>query len=469
MLSSMNMNFQEDAFISYAHLDDQPLIEGNPGWVANFHRVLQIRVGQFLGKEPHIWRDPELHGNDVFADTLSERLRKVAALVAVLSPRYIRSDWTLRELTEFSRAAELSTGIRIGDKSRMFKVLKTPVPRDKHPPQLRGLLGYEFYNEDKETGRVRELDLMVSGAEAQTEFVKRIDDLAIDICKLIEAIECGSVAEDRPPVYLAEATRDLADAHDTIRRDLQDHAHSVVPPENLPAAQADLETYVRAQLSRCTMSIHLIGRNYGIVPEEWTESLPEIQYRLAADRAKECDFTCLVWISPGLEVSDERQRKFIGRLRADPCLQKGTELLETPLGDLRMLIYTRLEPPAPKLVPGVAADGLTRIYCIYDQRDQDAVAPWKDYWIGRNSAAGCSGLYARSVRIRLGASASDGTRERTTNSAPSGSACVSGRYISRPDPSSRLLSRTSAITPMMRVSSPLTRAMRPSGSWPGQW
>jgi hypothetical protein len=27
----------------------------------------------------------------------------------------------------------------------------------------------------------------------------------------------------------------------------------------------------------------------------------------------------------------------------------------------------------------VAADGLTRIYCIYDQRDQDAVAPWKDY------------------------------------------------------------------------------------------
>jgi hypothetical protein len=83
----MNMNFQEDAFISYAHLDDQPLIEGNPGWVANFHRVLQIRVGQFLGKEPHIWRDPELHGNDVFADTLSERLRKVAALVAVLSPR----------------------------------------------------------------------------------------------------------------------------------------------------------------------------------------------------------------------------------------------------------------------------------------------------------------------------------------------------------------------------------------------
>ena len=81
------MSFEEEAFISYAHLDDQSLIEGKQGWVSTFHRVLQIRVGQFLGKEPHIWRDPKLQGNDFFADTLVERLRKVAALVAVLSPR----------------------------------------------------------------------------------------------------------------------------------------------------------------------------------------------------------------------------------------------------------------------------------------------------------------------------------------------------------------------------------------------
>jgi hypothetical protein len=63
----------------FAYLDDQPLIQGNPGWVTNFHRVLQIRIGQ---------------------DTVSERLRRVAALVAVLSPCYIRPDWTLLELTE---------------------------------------------------------------------------------------------------------------------------------------------------------------------------------------------------------------------------------------------------------------------------------------------------------------------------------------------------------------------------------
>jgi len=374
------MTFEEEAFISYAHLDDQSLIEGKQGWVSNFHRILQIRVGQFLGKEPHIWRDPKLQGNDFFAETLVERLRKVAALVAVLSPRYVKSEWTLRELTEFWRAAELSTGIRIGDKARVFKILKTPVPLEKHPPQLQSLLGYEFFKVDPETGNVRELDLMF-GAEAQTEFLKRVDDVARDLCELVQAIECGEVPETvgKPPVYLAEATRDLTDAHDSIRRDLQDHAHPVMPPENLPALQADLEAYVRAQLSRCSMSIHLIGRNHGIVPEEWIESLPEIQYRLAADRAMGCDFTRLVWIPPGLQVQDERQRKFIERLRADPGLQKGTDLLETPLEDLRTLIYTRLKPPAPKPVPASKASSLTQIYFIFDQRDQDAVLPWKDY------------------------------------------------------------------------------------------
>jgi hypothetical protein len=30
------VNVEDDAFISYAHLDDQALIEGQQGWVANF-------------------------------------------------------------------------------------------------------------------------------------------------------------------------------------------------------------------------------------------------------------------------------------------------------------------------------------------------------------------------------------------------------------------------------------------------
>lgn len=64
------MNFQGDAFISYAHMDNAELIEGGKGWVTNLHRALEIRVGQLLGKPPEIWRDPKLTGNDAFGERL---------------------------------------------------------------------------------------------------------------------------------------------------------------------------------------------------------------------------------------------------------------------------------------------------------------------------------------------------------------------------------------------------------------
>ena len=99
------MKFADDVFISYAHLDNQAVVEGQPGWISRFDRALKIRLGQLLGREPRIWRDPKLQGNDFFADTLVERLPEVAALVAVLSPRYANSDWCRREMSTFQAAA----------------------------------------------------------------------------------------------------------------------------------------------------------------------------------------------------------------------------------------------------------------------------------------------------------------------------------------------------------------------------
>src|SRR5262245_50700363 len=225
------MGFETDAFISYAHLDNAELVEGRKGWVANLHRALEVRVGQLLGKEPHIWRDPKLSGNDFFAETLVERLNRVAALVPVVSPRYCRSEWTLRELSEFCKAAHQQGGVRYKEKGRIFKVVKTPVPPEMYPPELKSLLGYEFYTVHPETGRVRELD-EIFGPEAQREFWIKLDDLAHDICRLLEEVEGGqssAAATDGATVFLAETTSDLRGQREAIKRDLQQHGHTVLP------------------------------------------------------------------------------------------------------------------------------------------------------------------------------------------------------------------------------------------------
>src|SRR5262250_1270294 len=54
------MNFDHHAFISYAHIDNEPLTAGQKGWVAQFHATLQTMLSQRLGERARIWRDDKL-------------------------------------------------------------------------------------------------------------------------------------------------------------------------------------------------------------------------------------------------------------------------------------------------------------------------------------------------------------------------------------------------------------------------
>ncbi|HEY6138007.1 MAG TPA: hypothetical protein VI670_09620 [Thermoanaerobaculia bacterium] len=377
------MNFECDAFISYAHLDNVALVEGRKGWIAGLHRALEVRVAQLLGKSADIWRDPKLAGNDLFSDTISDRLRRVAGLISILTPRYVRSEWTRKELSEFCRVAAQQGGIRIHDKARLFKVIKTPVPLDAHPPELQGLLGYEFFKVDPETGKVLELD-EIFGPEAQRDFWLKLDDLAHDICCLLETIGSDEESmtapmEERGAVYLAQTTPDLVDERDSIKRDLQQHGYMVLPDDPLPLVASEVKAAVRNDLSRCRLSIHLIGRSYGVVPEGGEESLIEIQNELAIERGARGDFSRLVWISPALRIDDERQRTLREGLRTDPRLHKNADLLETGLEDLRTVYQERLRGPAGTVAATDRSDKLVRLYLIYDGRDAADAAPWAEY------------------------------------------------------------------------------------------
>ena len=145
-----------DAFISYAHIDDQSLSEDSRGWISQLHRALEVRIGQLLGEDLKIWRDPQLQRSDVFDATLVREFLNSKVMVSVFSPRYAKSDWCRREFEEFCKNAEAGSGLRLGDKSRVFKVVKTPVNPIELPPGMKALyetiLGFEFYDLDPETG-----------------------------------------------------------------------------------------------------------------------------------------------------------------------------------------------------------------------------------------------------------------------------------------------------------------------------
>ena len=92
------MKFTKDIFISYAHIDDESLVESQNGWITEFHRVLGIRLSQLLGRKPVIWRDLELQGNHIFDKQIVEQFTQVAVMISILTPRYAKSDWCVRDV-----------------------------------------------------------------------------------------------------------------------------------------------------------------------------------------------------------------------------------------------------------------------------------------------------------------------------------------------------------------------------------
>ena len=87
------MKFAKHLFISYAHIDNQPVAEGDVGWIVRLHRSLESILSMRLGRKAEIWRDERLQGNDVFADEIIGQFPDTALLVAVVTPRYLQSEW----------------------------------------------------------------------------------------------------------------------------------------------------------------------------------------------------------------------------------------------------------------------------------------------------------------------------------------------------------------------------------------
>ena len=229
--------FAQDIFISYAHDDNLPLMEGDKGWVSEFHQTLEALVKQISGEDIHIWRDPKLQGNDFFADTLEQSLPQSAVLESIVSPRYLNSEWCIRELACFCQGAEQQGGVRVADKSRIFKVVKTQTPIEKQPSPLDQLLGYEFYHVDPQSGKPVEFRKEF-GPEGRRKYITKLYDTAYEITDLLRELRQQGTASptvsDSAPIYLAETTSDLQEERDLIKAELRQQGYNVLPDEPLP-------------------------------------------------------------------------------------------------------------------------------------------------------------------------------------------------------------------------------------------
>ncbi len=383
-----------DVVLNYAAIDDYPLELGKPGWVSQLHRNLEIRMEQLSGAKVHIARLPEDVVTPALEQELLEHVPRAKAMISVVSPPFLHSPVCRRSVEEFWRGAERTGGCYVRDKSRLMKVLKTVVAEQQVPRPLLDIFsplsGFEFYEHDAETGRIREFD-ETFGPLLKQRFFERVYDLAYDGCQVLSLMEQVRSQQDsaaasdsqRHWVYLATTTSDVIDERDRIKRELLERGHFVLPDATLPMLSRDVEAMVRECLVKCTFAVHLLGQRYGVTPEDSSESLPALQVRLSAEHARQQHLQRLIWTPADGLSADERQKAFLLRVQEDPVLHHGAEVIEGNLNLLKKDLIRRLAPPpalpSPAAATAPSSSGTPKLYLICDPKDEAAIESLEDY------------------------------------------------------------------------------------------
>ncbi len=384
------MRFSQDLFISYAHIDNQPLTPEQKGWITRFHASLEALLSMRMGGKAKIWRDDKLRGNDVFADEIVDQFKQTAVLVSVLTPRYLNSEWCTREITEFCESATDSGGMVVENKARVFKVLKMPVDTQKPlPPVVQDVLGYEFFTVEDEAPL--ELD-PAYGAEYAQAYNRKVGKLAWDISELLKKLAAEAddgvhdeEAASKATIYLAECSYDRKDAREILEGELRRHGYKVVPDQELPRDEESYVAEVKRLLERCKLAVHLVGESYGAVPDGPSQkSVVVLQNELSVERSRSGTLPRVIWVPEGTRSEQASQQAFIEALHHDATAQFGADLITGDIDALKTSTHAALaklakREPQQSAEQATAADGPRLIYLICDERDRKATVPVRKF------------------------------------------------------------------------------------------
>jgi hypothetical protein len=389
------MKFANHLFISYAHLDNEKTADDDQGWVDRFHRSLKAFLTREIGQEAVIWRDAKLRGNDVFAEEIVSQFAKTALLVSILSPRYLKSEWCLKEIEEFCKVAETHGGLVIDNQMRVQRVMLKPLAaelREKLPGKLKEELGYPFY-EEEEGGRFLTLDPRF-GDKYKAAFNRRLALMANELAETIEKLReeeisalqpmlGESAGPPKPAIYLSECSWDRGDDREKIRAELRATGYTVLPDQGtrLPEMEVEYAAEVDRLLDHCRLSIHVVGANPGKIlngPER--KDAVQLQNEIAARKSQVVRLSRLIWL-PVASSEQPEQQSFIDALRSRAELQCGGDLIENNLEGLKnalRITLKQLEEPSPKKAEPTKP-GRHTIYLLCVPADRPATVPLRKF------------------------------------------------------------------------------------------
>ena len=362
------MSKKTDIFVYFDVQDNQPDEHNKTGWITNFNKFLTSMVGQIARFEPQVQMSKE------GSIPKPEDLKDTVAFVFVASPASIGSGNLARVLENFKSAA-LNTDPSKSKitASRIFKVLKAPIPQAEQPEIIRAYVGYELYDFDITTGAAQEIKDFFSRNAEQSYWLKLVD-LAYDISEVLmsfQEVEIKQGGTETKKIYLAETGPELHTQRNIIKRELQRSGFEVLPRESLPANNA--KDFIADNLKNSDLSVHLLGDK---ILRQNGEDVGEIQNEIASEylkeKGKDLDFSRLIWISPYFSITSDEQQSYLEKLRRDVEETGNTEIFQTPFEDFKSIVRRILTESSVSEFMEVeeSKDKRPKIYIVYEKSDE---------------------------------------------------------------------------------------------------
>ena len=184
-MSAFVAGYENDIFVSYAWVDNEPIQGIDVGWVSHLVSTLANILAQTLGRADlfELWMDKNRDNHPVrLTPELFERVERSATLLTVLSPGYLQSPWCMKELACF--IAKMNSGSKVSLRS-IFDVEKT-VRRVARPKALQDNIAYPFWYKDSD-GRIRTLGLPGFRPE-ETQYYYKIQDIVDDMTDVLDQL-----------------------------------------------------------------------------------------------------------------------------------------------------------------------------------------------------------------------------------------------------------------------------------------
>lgn len=289
-------DFAHDVFVSYAHVDNEPLGDLNHGWVSLLVQNVRKVIDQKLGRKGScdIWMDYRLRKNEPFTPNIMDAVDTSATLLVVLSPGYLASPWCEREREAFRKIKEGR------DPSSVFVVELDPLEGDR-PTEFADLTGYRFWVQEPEKRAPRILGFPKQDQTYWDAALELSHELAVALKGLKASREQGrapSTPSHRKTVFLAQTTDDLWQDYKSVKDYLDQVGVAVVPRTMYPQDAESFRAAAEKDLERCDAFVQLLSGIPGRAPDDYPDGYPKLQFELA----RTADKPILQWRSPALDV-----------------------------------------------------------------------------------------------------------------------------------------------------------------------